>query len=149
MRPDPSRVLGGVAATLSTAVMVDAKTPFGAYLAGVAAGLTGTLAVEIERIADRLLRENRALVELLADATPLLGNEMGSRIRSAVAEEAEPPNILVSTLVAANDRLRFLLIEVHAIVESQTSEAAGVMDDRIWDELRESTRRRHIGIGAY
>ena len=149
MRPDPSRVLGGVAATLSTAIMVDAKTPFGAYLAGVAAGLTGTLAVEIERIADRLYRENRALVELLANATPLLGNEMGSRIRSAVAEEAEPPNILVSTLVAANDRLRFLLIELHAIVESQSSEAARAMDERIWDELRESTRRRHIGIGAY
>ena len=107
------------------------------------------MAVEIDRIADRLYRENRALVELLADATPLVGEDIRSRIRSAVAEETEPPNILVSTLVAANDRLRFLLIEVHATVESQTSEAAREMDQRIWDELRESTRRRHIGIGAY
>lgn len=149
MRPDPSRVLVGVAKTLSTSIMLDAKTPFGAYLAGVAAALTGTMAVEIDRIADRLYRENRALVELLADATPLVGEDIRSRIRSAVAEETEPPNILVSTLVAANDRLRFLLIEVHATVESQTSEAAREMDQRIWDELRESTRRRHIGIGAY
>jgi hypothetical protein len=149
MRPDPSRVLSGVATTLSTHLILEAKTPFGAYLAGVAAGLTGTVAVEIERIADRLYRENRALVELLADAAPLVDEDIRSRIRTVVAEEAEPPNILVSTLVAANDRLRFLLIEVHEAIESQSTDDARFMDTRIWDELRESTRRRHIGIGAY
>lgn len=148
MRPDPSRVLGGVAGTLATKLMPDTRTPFGAYLAGVAAALTATMAVEIERIADRLYRENRALVALFADATPIVGNDLTARIRAAQAD-ADPPNLFVSTLVEANDRLRFLLIDVHAAVEGLPSEAARTMDARIWDELRESTRRRHVGIGAY
>ena len=148
MRPDPSRVLGGVAQTLAAQLARETKTPFGAYLATIAAGLTGTMAVEIERIADRLYRENKALLALLTEAALLAGESLRTQIQAA-ASLADPPNLLVSTLVAANDRLRFLLIEVHSDIESQTSEAARSVDQRIWDELRESTRRRHVGIGAY
>ena len=148
MRPDPSRVLFGVAGTLSKQLMTEAKSPFGGHLAGIAASLTGTLAVEIERIADRLYRENKELASLLAEAKPLVDDHLRERIGAAQGE-TNPPNLLVSTLVDANDRLRALLIDVHVVVESQPGDSARAMDARIWDELRESTRRRHIGIGAY
>lgn len=148
MRPDPSRVLLGIAATLSTQIAMEAKTPFGAYLAGMSAGLTSTLAVEFERIVDRLNTENRALVALLGDAAPLVDDGLRARLEVAKGD-ATPPNLLLSTFVAANDRLRALLIEVHIAVEATPGDAARAMEARIWDELRESTRRRHIGIGAY
>ena len=141
MRPDPSRVLFGVAGTLSKQLMTEEKSPFGGYL-------TGTLAVEIERIADRLYRENKELASLLAEAEPLVEDDLRARI-SAAQGETNPPNLLVSTLVDANDRLRALPIDVHVVVESQPGDSARAMDARIWDEIRESTCRRHIGIGAY
>lgn len=148
MRPDPSRVLFGIASTLSTQLAMEAKTPFGAYLAGMSAGLTSTLAVEFERIIDRLHKENEVLVTLLGDAAPLVDEALRIRLEAANGE-ASPPNLLLSTLVGANDRLRALLIEVHIAVEATPGDAARAMEARIWDELRESTRRRHIGIGAY
>ena len=148
MRPDPSRVLSGIASTLSTQLAMETKTPFGAYLAGISASLTSTLAVEFERIVDRLNTENHALVELLHDAKPFTTGDLRDRVNAAYTALVLP-NLLLSTLIGANDRLRALLIDVHVAVEATPSEAARAMDARIWDELRESTRRRHIGIGAY
>jgi len=35
-------------------------------------------------------------------------------------------------------------VEVHAAIEETPGEEAREMEERIWEELRESTRRRHV-----
>jgi len=50
----------------------------------------------------------------------------------------------VSTLQGINDRLRAILVDVHAAIEETPGEGARAMEERIWEELRESTRRRHV-----
>jgi hypothetical protein len=144
MRPDPARVLVGVATNLMT-LIPDVRTPFGQSLAGMAATLAYDLAQEVDRLADRLFNETEAIAELLREALPLLDDAMAHRIHHVI-DGRGAPDLRVSSLQAANDRLRAALIEVHAAVEAMDSPEARVMDARLWDELRESTRRRHIEV---
>ena len=71
MRPNPSRVLGGVTMALAVQLPPDIRTAFGQALAQMAGGLTYMLSVEMERIVDRLNVENHAIAEILNDATAL------------------------------------------------------------------------------
>jgi hypothetical protein len=50
-------------------------------------------------------------------------------------------------LQASNDRLRALLIDVHATVETREGNGFERLNERIWRELQESTRRRHLASG--
>lgn len=120
----------------------DLRTPYAqhdAHLAGVTALV---LAQEIDRLADRLQRENAAVAALLGDAQPLLPGALRERVAEAV--QREPADIRVSTLEARNNELRTLLIDVHAAVEDDPALAARALDERIWVEYREAARRRHV-----
>jgi hypothetical protein len=68
---------------------------------------------------------------------------LAERARAA-ATDSTPPDLRVSTLQGINDRLRAILVEVHAAIEDTPGEEARAMEERIWDELRDSTRRRHV-----
>jgi hypothetical protein len=144
MRPDPARVLAGVASNLM-ALIPDVRTPFGQSLAGMAATLAYDLAQEVDRLADRLFNETEAVAEILREALPLLEDDLAHRTHHVI-DGRGAPDLRVSSLQAANDRVRAALIEVHAAVEAIDSPEARAMDARIWDDLRESTRRRHIEV---
>ncbi len=146
MRPDPGRVLMGLTAKLALAVAPDCRTPFGQTTAGHAAGLTMVLAQEVDRLPDRLYRETEAVAAMLTDALPLLDATLAGRLRDVLANRTAP-DLRISSLQAANDTVRAVLIDVHAAVEAQGSAEAREMNERIWDELRESTRRRHVIMG--
>lgn len=144
MRPDAGRVLNGVAVALLTRVAPEIRTPFGQQLAGLSAVLLRVVATEFDRIADRLSVENAAVAAILSDAAAVLPDaSLNVRAREA-ANAATPPDLRVSTLQAINDRLRAILVEVHAAIEETPGEEARAMEERIWEELRESTRRRHV-----
>jgi hypothetical protein len=144
MRPDAGRVLNGVAVALMTRVAPEIRTPFGQQLAGLSAVLLRVVATEFDRIADRLSVENAAVAAILSDAAAVLPDaSLNVRAREA-ANAATPPDLRVSTLQAINDRLRAILVEVHAAIEETPGEEARAMEERIWEELRESTRRRHV-----
>ena len=145
MRPDPSRVLMGLTTNLFVNLTPDVRTPFGQATAGMAGTLTLVLAQEADRLADRLYRETQAVAAIIEDALPLLDADVAARAREALAGR-EAPDLRVSSLQAANDLVRGALIEVHAAVEGLDTPAARDLDARIWDELRESTRRRHIEV---
>ena len=146
MRPDPPVVLQGIAVSMFTQVVPDVRTAFGQSLAGTVGMLNLILAQEFDRAADRLVKENVVLVDLLEDAARVVGDDsLGQRV-AGCRKELSPDGFLVSTLQAANDRLRAVLIDVHAAVEATEGEAAEAMNERIWDELRESTRRRHTEV---
>jgi hypothetical protein len=146
MRPDLPIVLRGVAMTLFSQVAPIVPTPFGQQTAGIAGTLASIAGQEVDRLADRLLAENRAIVAVVDAAAPVV-TVVALRSRIAVAPaELDTPDIRISTLQAANDRLRALLIDIHAAVELTPGEGARAMEERIWAELVESTRRRHVEV---
>jgi hypothetical protein len=141
MRPDPGRVLQGVAVNLLTNVMQEIRTPFGLQTVGIAGSLAMMTAEEFDRAADRLVSENRAVRVILADGLPLVSGDAASAVSAAIAT---PPDFRVSSLLAENDAVRAGLIALHAGVEQAATPEARAMDDRIWTELIESTRRREF-----
>ncbi len=143
MRPDPGRVLMGLTSKLALTVAADCRTPFGQTTAGHAAALTMVLAQEVDRLPERLYRETEAVSAILEDALPLLDRTLAARVRETLANRTSP-DLRISSLQAANDAVRAVLVDVHAAVEALDSAAARAMNERIWDELRESTRRRHV-----
>lgn len=143
MRPDPGRVLQGVAVNLLTNVMQEIRTPFGMQTVGIAGSLAMMTAEEFDRAADRLVSENRAVRAILADGLPLVSGDAAAAVAAAIAT---PPaaDFKVSSLLAENDSVRAGLIALQAGVEPAATPEARAMDERIWAELIESTRRREF-----
>ena len=147
MRPDADKVLRGIGMSLAMNVAPQMTTAFGRSTAQLAAYLSLVLASQVDGLANSLLEENRA-IEALASAGAKVVADPGLRARLAAAGAGEElPDIRVSTLQAANDRLRGLLIDLHSAVELTPGDAARALEEQIWDELRESTRRRHVDPG--
>jgi hypothetical protein len=137
-------VLQGIAMTLATRTMGEVRTPFGQNDLSHAAGLLMMIAQEFDRAAARLVEENAAVLAILARAQSAI-EEPGLQDRIA-RELGQIPgqDLHVSVLQAENDRLRALLIDVHAAVEGMAGAEAEALDRLIWEELQESTRRRHL-----
>lgn len=146
MKPDVPRVLQGIGQTLMTSILPEVRTPIGQQAVGHAAYLLTMIAVEFDRAAARLVEENAAILSILARAQSAIEDPgLQDRITRELGEI--PGNDLhVSALQAENDRLRALFIDVHVAVESMTGAEAEALDRLIWDEIRESTRRRHFDL---
>ncbi len=143
MRPDPGRVLQGVAVNLLTNVMQEIRTPFGQQTVGIAGSLAMMTGEEFDRAADRLVTENRIVRALLAEGLALVDGRAAPAVNAAIATPVAP-DFRVSSLLAENDRLREGLIELQAALELSPSPEARALDERIWAELIESTRRREF-----
>ena len=142
MRPDLSRALQGVGMTMITKLMPEIGTPFGQQEIGLAAQLSFWAAEEAERGADRLYQETKATREILRDGLPLAGDARAAVEAGLATPEA--PNLLVSTLQAENDSVRRGLVDLQAALERNGSAEAAALNERIWAELVESTRRRQF-----
>lgn len=148
MRPDATRVLYTVAGALAAQVAPQVATPFGQQTAGLSAMMATILAQEFDRAAARLVEENAAIVALFSSATAAgLDSTLATQIAAAVSD-VRPVDFHVSALQARNDELRGLLVALHAAVEESDTPAGRALNDAIWDELKESTRRRHIVAAA-
>ncbi len=144
MRPDVPRVLNGIAMTLATDILRDVQTPFAQNTISHQIGLLTMIGQEFDRAAARLVEENAAILAILARAQssmeePGLQDRIGRELGEVPGQDLH-----VSALQAENDRLRALLIDVHADVEAMPGAEAETLDRLIWDELRESTRRRSL-----
>lgn len=142
MRPDLSRALQGVGITLMSKIMAEVKTPFGQQEVGLATQLAFWAAEEAERGADCLATETRVTRELLRDGLPFAGEARGP-VEQALATPPAP-NLRLSTLQAENDAVRKGLVSLHGAIEGNPAPAARALNERIWDELAESTRRRQF-----
>lgn len=147
MRPTPDRTLQGVAMTLLTEVMREIQTPFGQSTVGMAGMLTMMVGEEFERGADRLITENNAVRELLTDGLQVVSEAQKAALVGTLATPSQK-DYRISTLQAENDALRAGLIQLHAMVEAMDSDAAKALNERIWQELAESTRRREFSVRA-
>jgi hypothetical protein len=107
--------------------------------------LLAAAAEEFDRAAEVRVAENRSMREILRAAIEHVP-DWGLRARLAAAAEEREPSLRIGDLNAANDRLRAMLIELHALVEGRGEEWARRIDGAIWAELRASARRRAISF---
>jgi hypothetical protein len=146
MRPDPPIVLRGIAAALVREVAPEVSSAFGMGTIGNSVGLLTFVAQEFDRAAARLVAENKAIVSLFRDA--LDGELVQDRVFAARMEDATCRDLVADLHVPAlqrlNDELRAILVDLHAAIDSEPSDGAAALSERIWDELKESTRRRHL-----
>jgi hypothetical protein len=148
VRPTVGRALEVCAAALIGDVAPN-TAPSYRQASVIAAGvLLISVGEELDRIAERRISENAALREIFRDAAPALA-DAGLCARLAAAARGAEPGYRITQLDAENDRLRALLIELHAHVESCEGDAARRIEACIWRELAASTERRKLSLGAF
>jgi hypothetical protein len=148
MTPDVGQVLTHLAGTLLMEVAPLIPVDYAQKNTQLAAMLLTACVEEWDRAVERRVEENRALRSLFRAALAEVADpELRRRLEEAVAE-AELP-LRVSAQSRENDRLRSLLIELHAHVEELDSPGARRLEDAIWQELRRSTERRRLSISPF
>ncbi len=143
MKPEPQRVLYAIAGALGD-LTPEVTTAFGQQTSGLSAALSMVLAQEWDRAASRLVEENVAVTGLLERARTLITDEILHARINEVVDRIPATDLRVTALQAENDDLRRLLADVHATVDGVEGDELELLNRLIWDELRESTRRRHL-----
>jgi hypothetical protein len=148
VKPEVTRALDVCAAHLMLEVAPHLAPGYRQASAMVTAIMLTSIREELDRIAERRVVENRALRSLFADASASVA-DAALRTRLEEAGASEETSHLISALEATNARLRELLIELHAHVESLEGESARRIEAAIWRELAESTERRRLSLAMF
>ena len=143
MKPEPQKVLFAMAGALGM-LAPEVGTAFGQQTSGLSAALSMVLAQEWDRAASRLVEENVAVTGLLERARLVIRDEVLHARINEVVDRIPATDLRVSALQTENDDLRRLLADVHAEVDGSAGDEPELLNRLIWDELRESTRRRHL-----
>jgi hypothetical protein len=148
MKPDVDVTLQLIAASLMTEIAPKISDDYTARNSMLTMMLLQCAAEEWDRAAARRVEENRAMRRLFAEAAPEIDDpDLRGRLEAASGEEDE--GLRISELNRGNDRLRTLLIELHAQVEEAGSEAARRIEAAIWEELRVSCERRALSVAPF
>jgi divalent metal cation (Fe/Co/Zn/Cd) transporter len=148
MTPEFDKVLTHLATTLLAEIAPLIPVDYAQKNTQLAAMLLSAGVEEWDRAVERRVDENRSMRALFLDALPVVADAALRRRLESAGVEAESP-LRVSALNAENDRLRSLLIDLHAHVEDLDSPASRRIEDAIWDELRRSTERRRLSIAPF
>lgn len=143
MKPDPPLVLEGMSETFLRELLPQVATPYSQGTVGLGINLLGMLAQEVDRAAARLVEEDDVIAAILDDARPHIPGPLLAQVEEGLARPRHR-DLRVTSLQEDNNRLRALLIEVHAALELREDAVANALNERIWAELEESTRRRHV-----
>jgi hypothetical protein len=148
MKPDVHVVLGGFAGTLLMEMMPQLPSDYAQKTLGLVGALLAAAAEEWDKAAEWRVEENRALRKLLSDAAAVVADdELRGRVREEAGGSSE--SLRLSALEAENARLRVLLIDLQAAVESLDSQGARRVEAAVWDELRLSTERRKLSFHPF
>jgi hypothetical protein len=148
VKPDVGRFLEVAAMHLLVRTAPELPSGYSQGSVGLIAVLLGAVREEFERAAARRVEENAALRGLFARAVRVADDpDLRARLQEAAA--SRDPGLRVSELDQENDRLRALLIDLHACVEEQEGAAARRIEQAIWEELAASTERRKLALGAF
>lgn len=129
--------LRGVADTLRDRILPALDDAFAGEAARLAEMLVTLCANTVDGAAAVRAQENAAIRALFADAVPLLADgTLAERIGAAAT--ATDPGLRISELYDANGRLRALLVELHACIETVDGVAARMLDRRIWRLMRDA-----------
>ncbi|MFM2370606.1 MAG: hypothetical protein RIS85_328 [Pseudomonadota bacterium] len=135
MKPDVSIAVRELAHRLRTDLLAE-LTGFRANVAAMGAAMLDMVADEWDGAAARLVRENRAFRALLeqGDGPPPGGNEDDLRI---------------SALTRENDRLRGLITDLMARLETTPTPAGNQLLSAIWQELARTVNERRIASANF
>ena len=148
MKPDVDLTLQLIAASLMTEVAPKISDDYTQRNSMLTAMLLQIAAEEWDRAAARRVEENGVLRRLFMEAAAEVEDpELRARLEAASGEEEE--SVRISDLNRSNDRLRTLLIELHAHLEEIDTEAARRIEAAIWEELRGSTERRAVSVAPF
>lgn len=139
MKPDVSIAVRELAHRLRTDLLAE-LTGFRANVAAMGAGMLDMVADEWDGAAARLVRENRAFRLLVDQGVALHGGEPAG---------GNDDDLHISALTKENDRLRGLLTNMMARLESETSAAAAVLLDAIWQEFARTVEDRRIASANF
>jgi hypothetical protein len=148
MKPDVDLMLQLIAASLMTEIAPKISDDYTQRNSMLTAMLLQNAAEEWDRAAARRVEENGALRRLFAEVAPEIGDP-GLRARLEAASGEEEESLRISDLNRSNDRLRTLLIELHAHLEEIDSDTARRIEATIWQELRVSTERRALSLAPF
>lgn len=143
MRPAVAPVAAFLATRMSQEIAPKLEG-FSAGNAGMIGAMLQMMSEEWDRAASRLVAENAAVRGLLQRAGEVLGD--ASFGTAAVGDDSD---LRISSLDAANDRLRRVLTEAHARAEERDGADARALEAAIWDELRASVARRRITLANF
>jgi len=147
--PDADKVLQQLSMTLLLEIAPLVPVDYVQRNLQLTAMLLGAAVEEWDRAAQWRVEENAALRALFREAAPVVA-EAGLRERlAACADGPADPSVRVSVLSAENDRLRALLIDLHAHLETLETPAARRVEAVVWAELARSTERRRLGMSPY
>jgi hypothetical protein len=146
VKPSIAQLLATVATTLATRIAPELNPD--SYAVGdarMATLLAALLAQETDCAADTLVRENREMRVLFLNA---LQHDLPSPLSDRLAGDAhiEEPDLKISTLSAAHDRLSETLIALHATVEALDEDWARVLNKHIWSLLLRGAESRLLAM---
>jgi hypothetical protein len=146
MTPDVGTVLNGIARSLMFDIAPELQTAYAGQTVQLSAGLLMMINEEFDRAAARLVEENGKLLGLFADAASVVGDP---DLRDALRSETERgggASLQVAALRERNRAMRGVLVRLHEHVETLDGEQARAIEQRIWEELSASTRRRQVSL---
>lgn len=145
MKPGIDHHLMAIAGTLGTKIIP--AIPDGHYAQGDArmtAALVFLMAQEADRAADTLIRENAALRALFSRAAPQVTGDLAARLSEAAA--SADSDYRLSTLESGNAKLKTVLIDLHAAIETVDADWARALDAEIWELLHKGATDRMLFI---
>lgn len=145
MKPDIPDVLNGFTLTLLTEILPNLGAEYSMGNTAVMSQSLAVIANEFERGAEIRHRENEEMRALFAEAAGVIDDKaLAARLAEAAA--SRDTSLLISALDAANDRLKTLLIELHAVVEVSKAPWAAALDGKIWDHIVAAADRRKLTL---
>jgi hypothetical protein len=141
MKPHVTEVLAFMAKNIPT-YLPEIEPAFLRGRLSSVVGVVAMLAEDIDRGVPRRIEENQAFRALFREGAAIVTDKA---LAQRLADEGARPSdadLRLSALDSDNDRLRGLLIELHAHVEARDDKPAHDLNEAIWEELKRSTERR-------
>jgi hypothetical protein len=148
MRPNVEAVCMKMAEDLIVRVLPAISPAYHQGTVGMVASAFSIIGEEWDRAASRRIEENDCIRALFRDAAPRLKDEALKRRIIALADTKDR-DFHISALEKNNCELRAALIELHAYVETQSGPDARAIEEAIWKELLESTKRRRLSTAQF
>lgn len=143
MRPHADHILRNLSAKLAMEYVPKMEAEKDRYGLAISAVLMGAISEEFDRAAHRRIEENRALRKIFSESLAVVEDEeLKGRMKEAAGRTED--DFRISALDQLNCELQETLIALHTHVESLEGEDARNMEEAIWQELEQWTKRREF-----
>jgi hypothetical protein len=145
MRPQGDHILRTVATTMAAKYLPGIGTEHERADFGLSILMIALVSEEFERAAHRRVEENKAMRIIFKNALPVVKDkDLKRRLKGAIKKTEDDYHI--SALDTLNCELQEVLIDLHAHVETLEGDDARQIEETIWQELENWTRRREFFI---